>query len=110
MGATMARTTTIRKRDATATRAAILTAARDRFIRDSYDSVGLRDISNGAGVDVALIGRYFGGKEGLFPEVLTGDKHLKLFRETTDIGAQPAFLAHVDHRAHTDSPSPRRDK
>src|SRR3546814_9353842 len=57
MGATMARTTTIRKRDATATRAAILTAARDRFLRDSYDSVGLRDIANGAGVDVALIAR-----------------------------------------------------
>src|SRR3546814_12614348 len=66
MGATMARTTTIRKRDAIATRAAILTAARDRFLRDSYDSVGLRDIAKGAGVAVAVIGRYFGGKEGRF--------------------------------------------
>src|SRR3546814_16792857 len=93
MGATMARTTTIRKRDATATRAAILTAARDRFLRDSYDSVGLRDIANGAGVDVALIGRYFGGKEGLFREVVLDEKHPKLFREPTEIGDLPAFLS-----------------
>src|SRR3546814_12999364 len=73
--------TTVRKRDAAATRAAILAAARERFLRESYDSVGLREIAGDAGVDVALISRYFGGKEGLFREVVAVDKEEKLIRE-----------------------------
>jgi AcrR family transcriptional regulator len=59
-----------RKRDAQATRARILAAAMDRFARLGYESASLRDIAEEAGVDVALIGRYFGGKEGLFTEAL----------------------------------------
>lgn len=60
----------IKRRDAVATRAAILVAARKRFLSESYDSVTLREIAGEAGVDVALISRYFGGKAALFREVL----------------------------------------
>lgn len=60
----------IKRRDAVATRAAILAAARQRFMSESYDSVGLRDIAGAAGVDVALVSRYFGSKADLFREVL----------------------------------------
>ena len=60
----------VRVRNAAATREAILVAARGRFVKESYDSVGLRDIAADAGVDVALVGRYFGGKEKLFAEVV----------------------------------------
>src|SRR3546814_843156 len=95
MGTNMARTTTIRKRDAAATRAAILAAARERFLRESYDSVGLRDSAGGAGVDVALVGRDFGGKEGLFREVVMDDKRPNLFREPVDAADLPAFLAQL---------------
>ena len=35
-----------------------------------YDRAALRDIAAAAGADVALIKRYFGGKEGLFTEAL----------------------------------------
>lgn len=59
-----------RKRDAQATRTAILEAAKAQFARLGYDSAPLRDIAAQAGVDVALIKRYFGGKEGLFTEAL----------------------------------------
>src|SRR5215472_8855902 len=59
-----------RKRDAAATRARILAAAMDGFARSGYEATSLREIAAGAGVDVALIGRYFGGKEGLFTEAL----------------------------------------
>ena len=59
-----------RKRDAEATRAAILGAALSQFSRLGYDHVALRDIAGEAGVDVALVKRYFGGKEGLFTEAL----------------------------------------
>ena len=60
----------VRPRNAAATRIAILGAALERFLSDGYDQVGLRAIAADAGVDPALISRYFGGKEGLFAEVL----------------------------------------
>ena len=59
-----------RPRNAEATRAAILTAAQERFSRESYDDVGMRDIARDVGVDAALVSRYFGSKEDLFAAVL----------------------------------------
>ena len=59
-----------RKRDAQATRAALLEAAKAQFAKVGYESATLRDIAAAAGADVALVGRYFGGKEGLFTEAL----------------------------------------
>jgi AcrR family transcriptional regulator len=59
-----------RRRDAGATRAAILEAAKAQFARQGYDRAGLRDIAAEAGADVSLIKRYFGGKEALFTEAL----------------------------------------
>lgn len=59
-----------RRRDAAATRAAILEAAKAQFAELGYDRAGLRGIAAEAGADVALITRYFGGKEGLFLEAL----------------------------------------
>jgi AcrR family transcriptional regulator len=60
----------VRPKNAAATRDAILAAARRRFMSESYENVGLREIAGDVGVDVALVGRYFGGKEKLFAEVL----------------------------------------
>ena len=59
-----------RRRDAEATRAAILEAAKAQFARLGYDRAALREIAAEAGADVALIKRYFGGKEALFTEAL----------------------------------------
>lgn len=64
-----------RRRDAEATRAAILEAAKAHFARLGYDRAALRDIAAEAGADVALIKRYFGGKEGLFLEALRASIH-----------------------------------
>lgn len=66
-----------RTRNAAATREAMLAAARRHFARDSYDNVGLREIARDVGVDPALVGRYFGGKEQLFAEAIRGgDEHI----------------------------------
>ena len=62
--------TATRGRDATATKAAILEAARSLFGQDSYERVGVRDIARRAGINVALVNRYFGSKEQLFAEVV----------------------------------------
>jgi len=59
-----------RKRDAEATRTAILEAAKGQFARLGYDNAALREIAAEAGIDVALIKRYFGGKEALFTAAL----------------------------------------
>jgi len=58
-------------RNAIATRANILRAAWRRFADDGYEGAPLRDIASDAGIDVALVSRYFGSKEELFEEVLT---------------------------------------
>lgn len=52
------------------TKEAILEAARAAFLRHGYDQVGVREISSDAGVNCALINRYFGSKLALFREVL----------------------------------------
>src|SRR5580692_6330689 len=58
-----------RRRDATATRAAILASARKAFAKSGYDGAGVREIAAGAGVTAMLVNRYFGSKEQLFAEV-----------------------------------------
>ncbi len=59
-----------RRRNAAATREAILASARRAFARAGYDGVGVREIANGAGVTAMLVNRYFGSKEQLFAEVV----------------------------------------
>ena len=59
-----------RRRDAAATREAILTAATRRFATQGYEPAGVREIAADAGVTAALVNRYFGSKEGLFAEVI----------------------------------------
>src|SRR5690348_5267904 len=60
-----------RRRDAARTRQALLEAARHRFAGDGYAATTVRDIADDAGVNVALISRYFQSKEGLFEACLT---------------------------------------
>jgi AcrR family transcriptional regulator len=59
-----------RRRDAAATREAILAAATRRFATQGYAAAGVREIAADAGVTAALVNRYFVSKEGLFAEVI----------------------------------------
>ncbi|WP_240670186.1 TetR/AcrR family transcriptional regulator [Actinoplanes solisilvae] len=63
--------TPTKRRDAARTRQALLEAARARFASDGYAATTVRDIADDAGVNVALISRYFSSKEGLFEACLT---------------------------------------
>jgi AcrR family transcriptional regulator len=51
------------------TRAQITTAAAGRFAAVGYDATSLRQVAADAGVDPALVRRFFGGKEQLFTAV-----------------------------------------
>jgi AcrR family transcriptional regulator len=46
-------------------KARIIEAARDSFMRDGYDRATVRRIAADAGVDVAMVYYFFGNKEGL---------------------------------------------
>jgi AcrR family transcriptional regulator len=59
-------TATRRPHDADASRRALLDAARAVFDEVGYDRATTREIGDRAGVDPALIARYFDSKEGLF--------------------------------------------
>ena len=91
-----------RKRNAEATRAAILEAAQAHFARLGYDCAVLRDMARDAGVDVALVKRYFGGKETLFVEALKasfGPDGARDWNRATfarDIATMLAESPHVD--------------
>ncbi|HLZ85340.1 MAG TPA: TetR family transcriptional regulator [Caulobacteraceae bacterium] len=97
---------TPRRRDAIATRAAILEAAKAQFARLGYDRAGLREIAAEAGADVALIKRYFGGKEGLFTEALKasfGPDRLREWNRTTfprDVAVMMADAPVDEARTH----------
>lgn len=59
-----------RPRDSAATRQALLEAARDLFATAGYDATTVRAVAERAGVNQALLFRYFGNKEGLFAEAV----------------------------------------
>jgi AcrR family transcriptional regulator len=73
-----------RRRDATKTRQLLLDAALQRFTRDGYAATTVREIADDAGVNVALISRYFRSKEGLFEACLTSS--VDEIRRTTGDG------------------------
>ncbi|MFG1694490.1 TetR family transcriptional regulator [Nonomuraea sp. NPDC049309] len=63
-------TEAVRRRDAARTRQRLLDAALKRFAHDGYAATTVRDITDDAGVNVALVNRYFQSKEGLFEACL----------------------------------------
>jgi len=60
--------TATRPRNATQTRADILSAARRRFGAEGYERTTWRAVAADVGVDAALVIRYFGSKQDLFAE------------------------------------------
>ncbi|GAA1406628.1 TetR/AcrR family transcriptional regulator [Catellatospora coxensis] len=76
-----------RRRDAAATREAILRAAIEAFTRAGYDGAGVREVAAAAGVTAMLVNRYFGSKEQLFAEAVD-----RSFAAPTVVGADPAAL------------------
>lgn len=63
-----------RRRDSAATRQALRDAAIELFAERGYDRTTVRDIATRAGVNQALLFRYFGSKEALFEEATAGHR------------------------------------
>jgi AcrR family transcriptional regulator len=89
-----------RPHDAEASRRALLEAAREVFDECGYDRATTREIGERAGVDAALIARYFDSKEGLFIATIAAGS-----AEEEDLDFAPAellrfLLERWDERGH----------
>ncbi|MCU1494410.1 MAG: Transcriptional regulator, TetR family [Acidimicrobiaceae bacterium] len=62
-----------RSRDAAASKQALLDAARALFGQRGFEGTTIRDIGERAGVDAALIARYFGSKADLYVAALVAE-------------------------------------
>lgn len=77
-------------------------SAENLFAKRGYDGVSVRDIANAAGVNSALVGYYFGGKEGLLAEVYTRrcealrEKRAQLLAEHSADGRAPELEEILD--------------
>jgi AcrR family transcriptional regulator len=76
-------TETAAPRRSDATRAAILAAAREQFAAAGYQAATIRAIAAAAGIDPAMVMRYYGNKEGLFAAAAEFDLRLP------DLGGLP---------------------
>jgi AcrR family transcriptional regulator len=72
-----------RVRDAVASRSAILTAAQSLFAERGYVQAGVRDIAASAGINSALVGRYFGTKAQLFRAALETALDMSFLQKTS---------------------------
>lgn len=75
--------TPTRRRRSDTTKAAILDAARERFIAEGFEGATIRAIAADAHIDPAMVMRYFGSKEKLFALAVHYDLRLP------DLGAVP---------------------
>ncbi|HZO05179.1 MAG TPA: TetR family transcriptional regulator [Solirubrobacterales bacterium] len=90
-----------RPHDAEASRAALLSAAREVFREVGYERATTRAIGERAGVDPALISRYFRSKEGLFMAAIA-----EMDSAETEIDYEPqTFVAYMleywEERGHS---------
>ena len=60
-----------KQRKSDATRARIIEAARERFRKEGYERTTIRKVAHDAGIDPALVMRYFENKRGLFDAAMT---------------------------------------
>src|SRR5947207_974537 len=89
-----------RSRDAAASRRALLSAAGELFHARGYEGATVRDIGERAGVDPALIARYFGGKEGLYLAALA-EEHVEDDAPLDPRTFVSELLEHWDLRGHS---------
>jgi AcrR family transcriptional regulator len=82
------------RRPASETKAVILAAARERFAADGYEKATIRAIAADAGIDPAMVMRYFGSKEALFGAAAEFDLELP---DLTDVPVRRLGATLAEH-------------
>ena len=85
---------TSKPRRSAVTKATILNVARQRFASDGYELATIRAIAADAGIDPALVIRYYGNKESLFAAAAEFDLQLP---DLTKLEPDDASKALVEH-------------
>jgi len=67
------------RRDAEATKAAIIRACRHLLARHAHTDITLKDVAERAGVSAPLILKYFGNKDALFSQVMNFEADVETF-------------------------------
>ena len=80
-----------------ATRATILSAARERFAADGYERATIRAIAADARIDPAMVMRYYGSKEQLFAAAAAFELHLP---DLAGVAADRVGSTLVEHFVH----------
>src|SRR5690349_6330941 len=76
------------------TRAAILTAARERFAADGFERATIRAIAADANIDPSLVMRYYGNKEKLFAAAAEFDLRLPALDGVAESEYGSALVGH----------------
>jgi len=93
------------QRNAAATRARLLAAAREQFLRHGYRATSLRTIAGQAGVDVMLIRRYFGSKQELFNAATDISENVEAVQQAADDAVGQTLIERVlQARRDVDAP------
>ena len=92
-----------RTRRSDVTRAAILTAARNRFAEDGYDRATIRAIAADARIDPSMVMRYYGSKEGLFAAAAEFDLRLPDLSGVSPDTVGEVLVRHFLHRWEGDA-------
>lgn len=92
-----------RRRNAAASRRELLAAASELFAERGYSRTTLRQVAARAGLDAALVVRYFGGKVGLYQAVLAEDWNPGLLGAVPPLSPDqpPAMVAELVERLLT---------
>jgi AcrR family transcriptional regulator len=86
----------VRRSDAT--KAAILTAAREHFAARGYEAATIRGIAASAGIDAAMVIRYFGSKQNLFAIAAEFDLRLPDLRAVPRMAVGTMLVEHFFDR------------
>jgi AcrR family transcriptional regulator len=76
------------------TREAILSAARQLFAQQGYESTTVREVAERARIDPAMVMRYFGSKDGLFAEAASVELDLPALAAVDPADAGRAMVEH----------------
>ena len=91
-----------RPRRSDATRAAILRAARDCFASEGYEKATIRAVARAAGIDPAMVMRYYGNKAGLFAAASEFDLRMPELAALPRGEAGAALVGHFVNRWEED--------
>ena len=100
----MTQSTPVRRRNAADSRQRLLEAAAELFSEKGYDRTTVREVGQQAGVDPAMIARYFGSKAALYLASLRRDT-VPASADPLDLGSERSIHAILERVGNRPTPT-----